>query len=232
MSKVKLILTSTLLVFAISAIAAASASAETAEFRVGALEKGATEEFAETVEVNTPLLLAAEGETEGKKEKEPTIECTKMKIEKGVIKVDTPEATFKSFDYEGCKDLSEENCKVPSILTKELKDTLEAEGGKEGEKETEEKFEPASGKVIAEFELENKEGKECKASGAHGFKLRIEGDFISKHEDDDKSEAVHNLGFEVKPESGELKYGDQTYGGLFRDDYHWRPRLLLNWYLF
>jgi hypothetical protein len=229
MSKIKLILTSTLLVFAVSAIAAASASAETAEFRVGPLEKGSTAEIAETVEVSSPLLLAAEGETEGKKEKEPTIECTKMKIEKGLIKVDTPEATFKSFDYEGCKDLSEETtCKVPSILTVELKDTLEAEGGAEGERVTEEKFEPKSGKVIAEFKLE---GSECKPV-KEGKTLKIEGDFISKHEDDDKSEAAHNLGFEVKPESGELKYGDQTYGGLFRDDYHWRPRLLLNWYLF
>ena len=229
MSKAKLILTSMLLVFALGALAAASASAETAEFRVGPLEKGATEEFAETVEVASPLLLAAEGETEGKKEKEPTIECKKMRIEKGIIKDDTPEATFKSFDYEECKDLSEEKtCKVPPILTVELKDTLEAEGGKEGERVTDERFEPKSGKVIAEFKLE---GSECKPV-KEGKTLRIEGDFISKHEDNDISETAHNLGFEVTPGSGELKYGDQTYGGLFRDDFHWRPRLPLNWYLF
>jgi hypothetical protein len=229
MSKVKLLLASVLLVFAVGATAAASASAETAEFRMEGLEKGATEEFAETVEVSSPLLLAAEGETEGKKEKEPTIECKTMKIEKGVITDDSPEATFKSFDYGECKDLSEEkNCKVPPILTVELKDTLEAEGGAEGARKTEEKFEPKSGKIIAEFKLE---GSECKPV-KEGKTLRIEGDFISKVEDNDVSESAHNLGVEVTPGSGELKYGDQTYGGLFRDDYHWRPRLLRNWYLY
>ena len=99
MSKVKLLLASMLLVFALGAIAAASASAEeTAEFRIEGLEKGVNVEFAETVEVSSPLLLAAEGENEKKeKEKEPTIECSKMKIEKGTIKNDSPEITIKSF---------------------------------------------------------------------------------------------------------------------------------------
>jgi hypothetical protein len=226
MPKTKLILASMLLVFAVSATTAVSASAETAEFRIEGLEKGATVELAETVEVSSPLLLASEGETEGKKEKEPTIECSKMKIEKGIITNDSPEITLK-FDYEGCVDTSEKTCEVPPILTTELKDTIEAEGGEEGKRETEEKFKPKSGEVIAEFKFK---GEACKEKTKT---LRIEGDFISKKEDNDKSEDAHNLGVEVKPESDELKYGDQAYYGLYRDDYHWRPRLSsLNWYLY
>jgi hypothetical protein len=232
MSKVKLTLVSVLLVFALSAVAAASASAETAEFRIEGLAKGATVEFAETVEVTSPLRLEAKGETKGKKEEEPTIECKKMKIEKGIITNDSPEVSIKSFDYEGCEDKSEgqSNCKVPPILTRELTDTLEADGVNEkGEKETDEKFKPKTGELIAEFKLE---GEKCKPIEEEKT-FRIEGEFISKKEDNDKSEDVHNLGVEVKPESGELKYGDQTYGGLWRDDFHWRPRIpTLNWFLF
>jgi hypothetical protein len=218
MSKVKLILASILLVFAASAIAAASASAQ-AEFR---LEGAESAEFAETVEVTSPLLLEAKGETE----KEPTIECTKMKIDDGIIKNDSPEVTIKSLHFEGCADLSEKTCKVPTIATAELQDLLQEDGEKAGEKETDEKFKPKSGEEIAHFKLE---GSECKESAKT---LKIEGDFISKKEDNDKSEDIHNLGIEVTPGSGELKYGDQTLPALLRIDYHWRPRLRLNWYLF
>ncbi len=234
MSKIKLLLASMLLVFAVSGVAAAAASAEeTAEFRIEGLAKGETVELAETVEVNSGLLLAAEGENAKKeKEKEPTIECSKMKIEHGVITNETPEITLK-FDYEGCLDKSESEtgpCTVAPILTRELKDTLEPDGvnGK-GEKETDEKFKPKSGEVIAEFKLE---GKLCKPE-LEKKTLRIEGGFVSKKEDNIKSEDSHNLGIEVKPENDELKYGDQDYFGLYRDDYHWRPRLSsLNWGLF
>src|SRR5579863_1073867 len=180
MSKVKLLMASMLLVFALGAIAAASASAEeTAEFRIEGLAKGVNVEFAETVEVSSPLLLAAEGENEKKeKEKEPTFECSKMKIEKGIIKNDSPEVTIKSFHYEGCVDTSETTCELPKIETVELKDTLQADGETiTKEKETDEKFEPKSGKVIAEFKLK---GSLCKEKEKT---FKIEGDFISKKED-------------------------------------------------
>jgi hypothetical protein len=230
MSKIKLLLASMLLVFALGTIAAASASAEeTAEFRIEGLEKGVNVEFAETAEVSSPLLLAAEGENEKKeKEKEPTIECSKMKIEKGIIKNDSPEITIKSLHFEGCLDTSEKTCELPKIETVELKDTLHADGETiTKEKETDETFEPKTGKVIAEFKLK---GSLCKEKEKT---LRIEGDFVSKKEDNFKSEDAHNLGIEVTPASGELKYGDQTYGGLWRDDFHWRPRIqTLNWFLF
>jgi hypothetical protein len=229
MSKVKLILASMLLVFAVGATAAASASAETAEFKIEGLEKGATVEFAETVEVNSPLLLEAEGENAKKEiEKEPRIECSKMKINHGIITNDTAGITFKSLRYEGCVDKSEEKaCTLSKIETVELKDTLEADGMNEkGEKETDERFEPKTGKVIAEFKLEGASCKEREKT------FKIEGDFISKKEDNVKPEDVHNLGVEVTPGSGEMKYGDQEYGALWREDLHWRPRIpTLNWFL-
>jgi hypothetical protein len=193
---------------------------ETADF---VLEEGTkTAEFEKEATVETPLKLEAENE--------PTIECSKMQIEKGVVTNGSPEVAIKSVHFEGCADKSEASCEVPTIETGELQDTLEAQGvnGK-GEKETDEKFKPKSGEVIAEFKLKNKGGEECKEREKT---LKIEGDFISKKEDNDKSEKEHDLGIAVTPESKELKYGDQTVFAFFSINFHWRLTALIVWYLF
>jgi hypothetical protein len=185
------------------------------EFRLG---EGTSAEIAETEKVNENLLLKATGE--------PTIECSKMKIEGGVITNDSPEATFKSIHFESCKDISAETtCEVPTIETAELRDTLQEDGAKG---ETDEDFEPKSGDEIAHFTLKNKGSETCSETK----ELKIEGDFISKREDNEGSEDEHTLGINVKPESEELKYGDQLSFGLFCLNFGWRLRVSVAWFLF
>jgi hypothetical protein len=95
-----------------------------------------------------------------------------------------------------------------------MKDTLELDG--KGA-ETDEKFEPKSGgkeKEIAKFKLE---GKGCKETN----ELKLEGAFDSKKEENDTKEDDHHLDFEVKPESGELKYGDQPFPALLMLRFTW-----------
>ena len=86
MSKVKLLLASMLLVFALGAIAAASASAEEEkpEFVIEGLKEGETEKLSEeSREDIKPLVLEAEGE--------PTIECKKGKVVGETVKDDSTE---------------------------------------------------------------------------------------------------------------------------------------------
>jgi hypothetical protein len=178
-----------------------------------------TDEFDTKADVTTPLKLEATGS--------PTIECGKERIEKGVVTNESAEATIKAFFWEECKDTSETKCTVPTIKTNELTDTLQEDGeDAKGEKETDEKFKPKSGEEIANFKLE---GSECKEKEKT---LRIEGDFISKKEDNDVSEEEHNLGVEVKPENEELKYGDQPVFALFRISLRWALVIPIFWVLF
>jgi hypothetical protein len=216
MSKAKLLLASMLLVFAISAIATASASAQ-ADFKLGEKEgkQLTSDEFAEETKVKSNLKLEAEGE--------PTIECSKMQIDDGVVTNDSPEATIKSLHFDGCVDKSaEKTCEVPTIETTELKDTLQEDGPKG---DTDEKFAPKSGEEIAHFKLK---GEKC----AEKNELKIEGDFISKQEDNENPEDEHKLGIGVTPESKELKYGDQLSFGFFSISFGWSMRITVTWFLF
>jgi hypothetical protein len=203
MSKIKLLLASMLLVFAVGAIAAASASAEEEkpEFVVEGLKEGGTDKVAEvSTKFESPLVLEA---TE-----EPTIECTKDKIVGEAIKDDGTDDTIKALDFEECVDTSEKStCKVPKIETAELEVELEA-GKTEGK--TDEKFKDANGsKEIAKFTLEGKECKETK-------ELKLDGDFISREEDhEERLEKDLPVDVEVKPESDELEYGDQLHHAHF-----------------
>ena len=213
MSKAKLLLASMVIVLAVGAVAAASASATT-QFELNGRE---SDEFAKEPTVSEPLVLAAE--------KEPTIECKKVEFEKGVVKNDSPEATFKSIHFANCVDTSEKTCEVPTIETVEMKDTLEKDGSKEGE--TDEKFAPKNGKgeeaEIAHFKLKGKECKETK-------ELKLEGAFDSKKEDNAAKEDNHHLGFEVKPETGDLlKYGDQVFPALFMLAFSWTLVNVVTW---
>jgi hypothetical protein len=218
MYKAKLLLVSTLVVLAVGAVAATYASATT-QFELTGRE---SDEFAEnpTMSETEPLVLAAE--------KEPTIECKKVQLEKGVVKNDSPEATFKSIHFASCVDASEPACEVPTIETVEMKDTLEKDGSKEGE--TDEKFAPKSGKgeeaEIAHFKLKSKKGEECKETK----ELKLEGSFDSKKEDNAAKEDSHHLGFEVKPEAGDtLKYGDQVFPALFMLSFSWTLVNVVTW---
>jgi hypothetical protein len=184
------------------------------EFQLTGLSK---DEFDTKAVVNTPLKLEAK--------EEPTIECKKMGIEKGVITNDSPEATIKSIDWEECEDKTEAACKVPTIKTTELVDTLQADGSSG---ETDEKFKPKSGEEIANFKLE---GTGCKPAEENKT-LRIEGDFISKKEDNDTSEDEHKLGVEVTEASDELKYGDQPVFAAFIISFHWGLVVVVTWSLF
>jgi hypothetical protein len=103
--------------------------------------------------------------------------------------------------YEGCVDKSAETkCIVPTIETNPLRDTLQ-EDGTLGE--TDEKFEPVSGEVIAHFTLKNKEPEKCEETE----ELEIEGDVITDQEDNEHEEAEHRIGFDVVAASGEAQYG-------------------------
>jgi hypothetical protein len=183
---------------------------EQPEFR---LAEGTTRELAKEAKVSENLLLKATGE--------PTIECSKIQFEKGIITNDSPIATFKSIRFEGCVDKSDEKCTVPTIATAELKDTLQEDGSKG---ETDEKFKPKSGNEIAHFKLEGAECNETK-------ELKLEGDFISKREDNEKSEDEHKLGIAVMPASDELEYGDQLVPALFCTSYGWFTSVSTFWYL-
>jgi hypothetical protein len=218
MSKVKLLLASMLLVFAVGAIAAASASAQ-AEFKLGEREgkQLASDEFAEEAHVKSNLKL--EGE------KEPTIECSKMQIDDGVVTNDSPEATIKSLHFDGCVDKSEETCEVPTIETVALKDTLHEDGEKG---DTDETFEPKSGKEFAHFKLKSKEGKGCSETN----ELKIDGKFTSKKEDNESPEDEHKLGIGVTSSSKELEYGDQLRFGGFSINFGWGMVINVFWFLF
>jgi hypothetical protein len=182
------------------------------------LEGRTSDEFAEEAKVKENPLLEAEGE--------PTIECSKIKFDDGAITNNSPEATFKSIHFEGCVDKSAEaTCEVPTIETAELKDTLQEDGAKG---ETDEKFAPKSGDEIAHFKLKGKEGKECSETN----ELKLEGDFISKQEDNENPEDEHNLGIDVTPESKELEYGDRLSFASFRISFSWHLSIEANWFLF
>ncbi len=230
MSMLKLLLTSMLLVFAVSGVAAASAAAEEKlDFAFEGAKEGETEAISnESTKDEKPLVLEAEGVNEKKeKEKEPTIECSKDKIEGGVIKDDSPDDTIKALDFESCVDKSEATCEVPSIDTTELE--LELEKGANPE-DTVEKIKPKSGTVIAEFKFKNKEGKECKEKAKT---LRIEGDFITKEEDHEKFEKELPVAVEVSSKSEEIKYGDQPYYANFHlvlTDHVPRPMVLCRYF--
>jgi hypothetical protein len=202
------------------ATSACGCEAKKAEFL---LTGRSTDEFDTKADVTSPLKLEAKGS--------PTIECSKERIEKGVVTNESAEATIKAFDWEECKDTTEETtCEVPTIKTNELTDTLQEDGeDAKGEKETDEKFKPKSGEVIAEFEFKNKGSETCSVTGK---KFKIEGDFISKKEDNDVSEEEHNLGVEVKPENKELEYGDQVEFALFRISLRWTLVIPIIWVLF
>ncbi len=203
MPKIKLLLVSMLLVFALGAIAAASASAEeTPEFVMEGLKEGETEKIEEksTTDIK-PLVLEAEGE--------PTIECKKDKVVGETVTDDSTEDAIKALDFEECKDNSESACTLSKIETKELEVVLEDGTTTE---DTREKFKPKSGEVIAEFTLG---GSLCKEKE----KLKLEGDFTSKEEDNEvKVEKELPVDVEVKAASGELKYGDALRNASFRLD--------------
>lgn len=213
MSKVKLLLASMLLVFALGAIAAASASAEEEkpEFVIEGLKEGETEKLSEeSREDIKPLVLEAEGE--------PTIECKKGRVIGETVKDDSTEEAIKALDFESCKDNSESTCTLSKIETKELEVVLE--DGTNAE-DTREKFEPKSGEVIAEFTLG---GSLCKEKE----KLKLEGDFTSREEDNEaKVEKELPVDVEVKASSGELKYGDALHNASLRLDLPLRPPIPL-----
>jgi hypothetical protein len=171
---------------------------EKPEFVVEGLKEGETEKLSEEAREDVkPFVLEAE--------KEPTIECKKAKVDE-TVKDDSAEDPV-TFDYEECKDNSEAACKLSKIETKPLEDVLE--DGKNAE-DTDEKFKPKEGEVIAEFGLE---GSECKEKE----KLKLEGDFTSKEEDNEaKAEKEVPINIEVSSASGELKYGDQLHPASLR----------------
>lgn len=204
MSKVKVLLASMLLVFALGAVTAASAYAEEepAEFVI----EGLTEKESEKVEEKSsedikPLVLKAA--------EEPAIECKKDKVVGETVTDDSSDETIKALDFEECSDTSESGCKVKgkSIDTDELEVVLEKGAN---EKDTKEKFKPKTGKQIAHFELEGL----CKET-----KLEIDGDFTTREEDNEetvKSELPVDV--EVEESSGELEYGDTLHRALFHLD--------------
>lgn len=192
MSKVKVLLASMLLVFALGAVVAASASAEEPGFAIEGLKEGETEKLSEEAREDAkPLVLEAEGE--------PTIECKKTKLVGETVKDDSKEDAIKAFDYEECKDNSEAACKLSKIETKELEVVLE--DGKNAE-DTDEKFKPKSGEELAHFKLE---GEKCKETN----ELKIDGDFTTREENHEAiAEKEVPIDVEVSASSGELQYGD------------------------
>jgi hypothetical protein len=178
------------------------------------LASGTSDEFEEEAKVNSNLKIEATGEH--------TIECSKMQLVKGVVTNNSPETTFKSIHFDGCTDKTEAACEVPTIETAELKDTLQEDGSKG---ETDEKFEPKTGEEIAHFKLK---GETCKETN----ELKLEGEFISKQEDNEGSENEHKLGINVEPGSDELQYGDQLSFGFFSISFGWRLRISAAWFLF
>ena len=148
-----------------------------------------------------------------------------MQIVGGVIADYNPVALFKSIHFSGCVDKSEETkCEVPTIETPELKDTLQ-EDGPAGD--TDEKFEPKSGRELAHFTLKNKGTEKC----GKIEELKIEGDFISKQEDNEKAENEHRLGINVTAASKEIEYGDQLFFGSFHISFGWHLNLSFSWFL-
>jgi hypothetical protein len=198
MSKVKLLLASTLLAFAVGAIATASASAEEtkeeAEFVIEGTKAGATETLGEaSTEFERSLILEAKGE--------PRIGCDRIKVVGETIKDDSTTATIGALDFENCEDLSNPaKCSVSSIDTNELEVRLEPSG--KLEKDTVEKFKPKSGSEVAHFKLKGSECNETK-------ELKIDGAFTSE-EEDHEAKAEKELPVNIDPfEIGELEYGGQ-----------------------
>jgi hypothetical protein len=185
------------------------------------LASGESAEFKEETAVKSPLVLEAE--------KEPTIECSKMQIKKGVVTNGSPEATIQSIHFDGCEDKSEPACEVPTIETVEMTDTL-LEDGTTGN--TDERFAPKNDEgaepEIASFKLKGKEGKTCTETS----ELKLAGDFISKKEDNEASEGEHKLGIAVTPELKELKYGDQLRFAFFSINFGWGMSITVAWFLF
>ncbi len=197
MSKLKLLLASMLLVFALGAVAAASASAEEEkpEFVIEKGIEGETDKIAEeTKEDIKPLVLEGEGE--------PTIECKTDKVVGATIVDDSATETIKGLDFGNCVDKSQETCKIVKgeIDTNELEVVLE-DGAKA--EDTKEKFKPKKeGQPIAEFKLEGT----CTEKSAP---FKIEGAFTTVEEDHEvtgEKELPVNVNMEAASE--ELKYGD------------------------
>jgi hypothetical protein len=187
------------------------------EFRLeGKGTERTTDEFAEEAKVSEPLVLEAEGGNE------PAIECKKMQLVHGVIPDFSSEILFKSIHWDECVDKSEASCEVPTIETGELKDTIQEDGTKG---ETDEKFEPKSGKEIAKFTLKSKTGEVCNKAG----ELKLDGDFISKQEDHETDEDEHVLGINVTTASKELEYGDQFFFGSFHISFGWHLNIAFTW---
>jgi hypothetical protein len=217
MSKAKLLIASMLVVFAVGAVAAASASATT-QFELEAGHASAL--FLAKPKVLESLLLKATGE--------PEISCATVELEKGLVTNDSTLASFKSIDFASCVDKTEPACKVPTIKTVEMKDTLKADGESEGKPDTDEVFAPKNGTgeeaEIAHFKLEGTECKETK-------ELKLAGAFDSKAEDNEKQEDDHHLGFADSPEEkgDPLKYGDQLNPALFMLSYTWTFTVPIFW---
>ena len=172
---------------AICALAAASASAASLEYRFegsGAL----TEES----KLKEDVTFALSGQ--------PTIECTKVKFEKGKLTADATSSTFKSIRFEHCTDTSSPGkCEVPAIVLKELKATLGGEAAA-----VTDRFQSATGSSLGTYEIKNKGEEQCAAKG----KLTITGAFTSTAASYGTPEKEHFLRFNVS--GGELKFGEQT----------------------
>jgi hypothetical protein len=202
----KRLVISMLIVPAICAVAAASASA--ASFDLGS---GSTAEFAQEPTVTENLVLSAKGE--------PEIECSKVQLEHGIVTNGSPTVKIESIHFDGCTDESESACKVGTVETKPIKDTLEETTGKG---DTIEKFTPSTGKEFANFKLT---GESCKTTE----ELKLDGDFVSRKEDNEESEDTHKVGFSVTSESDELEYGDQLVFAAFRVGLNWGFVSIIPW---
>jgi hypothetical protein len=212
MFKTQLLLASMLVALAIGAVTATSASA--ASFL---LESGTTAELAEEPTLKKNVLLEATGE--------PTIECSKLQMEHGIVTNGSPILKIASIRFDGCKDKSEAGCEVVTLKTKEVKDTLEET--EKVEDDTVEKFAPASGKEILSFTLKKKGAETC----SHTEKLLLVGDFVSKPEENGGDEGSHALGFGVTSSSKELEYGDQLLPAILEFVLAWRLLQSIGWAL-
>jgi hypothetical protein len=193
MCRIRLLVLSALAVLMVGVVAVAPALASSS-FE---LSGRSSDELAEQPTMTEPMVL------EDQEKAVPTIECSKVQIHHGVVVSGSEDIKIGSLRFDSCTDTTEPTkCAISTIETTEISDKLESEGeAKSGD--TEEKFTPASGTEFASIKPKNKGTETCESIG----KLALDGDLVSKIEDNEGSEDTHKLNFNMTKGSDPLIYG-------------------------
>ncbi|HXA54951.1 MAG TPA: hypothetical protein VNV37_08775 [Solirubrobacteraceae bacterium] len=142
---VKTVQWSLLLLLAISAVAAAPASAASPEWWVEGSEIAKAETIAETVAIKQAPTLTVGSIA--------TIVCSTIKVKNGIIRPGN--SNSGTFAFESCSVVSQPNCEVPNFSSEPLVFPLEGSGAK-----LKLNFQPASGRTLAVLVI-NSSGGTC-----------------------------------------------------------------------